>query len=102
WRRAARDFHSQLFAGIVRGAPMLDPARQLPEQFNAAEFFVDRHLAEGRAEKIAIEYGERRVTYAELFEKVNQTGNALRGLGVRAEERVLLVLLDCPEFAFCF
>src|SRR5690242_15511402 len=81
---------------------MLDPARHLPEQFNAAQFFVDRHLAEGRGAKIAIECGERTVTYAELSEKVNQTGNALKNLAVRAEERVLLVLLDCPEFAFSF
>ncbi len=82
---------------------MLDPAAALPEQFNAATFFVDRHMAEGRAENIAIECGERKVTYRELFEKVNQTGTALRSqLGVRIEERVLLLLLDCPEFAFCF
>ena len=82
---------------------MLDPARSLPERFNAAEFFVDRHIAEGRGEKIAIEHGERKVTYRELVEKVSQTGNALRNqLGLRMEERVLLLLLDCPEFAFSF
>src|ERR1043165_5600187 len=82
---------------------MLDVARNLPDRFNAAEFFVDRHIGEGRGEKIAIEFGERRITYRELFEKVNQTGNALRNkLGVRLEERVLLLLLDSPEFAFAF
>src|SRR3954468_17686490 len=82
---------------------MLDPARNLPDRFNAAEFFVDRHLVEGRTEKVAIECGERAVTYRQLIDKVNQTGNALRNqLGVRAEERVLLLLFDCPEFAFCF
>lgn len=82
---------------------MLDPARNLPERFNAAEFFVDRHIAEGRAEKVAIECGERKVTYRELGESVNRTGNALRNqLGLRIEERVLLLLLDCPEFAFSF
>lgn len=82
---------------------MLDPARSLPDQFNAAEFFVDRHIAEGRATKVAIEYGARTVRYCELSEKVNQAGNALRKrLGVRVEERVLLLLLDSPEFAFCF
>lgn len=74
----------------------------LPETFNAATYFVDRHLAEGRGDKVAIECGDRRITYRELFERVNQTGNALRELGVRREERVFLLLHDTPEFAFSF
>src|SRR5712691_8955665 len=79
------------------GAPIL-----LPHQFNAATYFIDRHLAEGRGEKIAIEADEARVSYRLLGEKVNRFGNALRQLGVRIEERVLLLLLDGPEFAFSF
>src|SRR5690348_10152252 len=78
------------------------PAVKLPDKFNAATFFVDRHLEEGRGAKIAIECGEERVTYAQLAERVNRTGNALRELGVRPEERVLLLLLDTPEFAYAF
>jgi benzoate-CoA ligase family protein len=74
----------------------------LPEQFNAAGYFVDRHIAEGRGEKVAIECGERRVSYRELFELVNRVGNGLGKLGVRREERVFLLLLDTPEFAGCF
>src|SRR4029077_21067339 len=79
------------------GAPIL-----LPDQFNAATYFIDRHLAEGRGEKIAIEADEARVSYRLLGEKVKRFGNALRQLGVRIEERVLLLLLDGPEFAFSF
>ena len=79
------------------GAPIL-----LPDQFNAATYFIDRHLDEGRGEKIAIEVDEARVSYRHLGEKVNRFGNALRQLGVRIEERVLLLLLDGPEFAFSF
>jgi benzoate-CoA ligase len=74
----------------------------LPEVFNAASYFVDRHIAEGRGEKHAIECGDRRVTYRELFESVNQVGNALKKLEVRSEERVFLLLLDTPEFASSF
>lgn len=74
----------------------------LPEEFNAASYFVDRHMAEGRSEKVAIECGDRRVTYRQLFEQVNQVGNALKNLGVRPEERVFLLLLDTPEFAASF
>ncbi len=85
-----------LFA-MASGAPIV-----LPDQFNAAAYFVDRHIAEGRGEKIAIECGDIRVSYRQLFERVNQFGNGLRNLGVRIEERVLLLLLDTPEFAVSF
>jgi benzoate-CoA ligase family protein len=74
----------------------------IPEEFNAASYFVDRHIAEGRGEKVAIECGDRLVTYRDLFESVNQVGNALKKLDVRPEERVFLLLLDTPEFAASF
>ena len=74
----------------------------LPDEFNAASYFVDRHIEDGRADEVAIECGEVHVTYRQLFERVNQVGNGLRTLGVRIEERVFLLLLDSPEFAVCF
>jgi benzoate-CoA ligase len=74
----------------------------LPDEFNAASYFVDRHITEGRDNKVAIECGDTQVTYRQLFECVNQVGNGLRKLGVRLEERVLLLLLDTPEFAASF
>ena len=74
----------------------------LPDEFNAATYFIDRHIAEGRGQKVAIECGERRVTYQQLCAMVNRAGNCLRRLGVRIEERVLLLLLDTPEFAASF
>src|SRR6266849_4924050 len=71
--------------------------------FNAASYFVDRHADEGREDRIAIEYEGQRITYGQLLGKVNQLGNALRRqLEVRMEERVLLLLLDVPEFAYSF
>ena len=74
----------------------------LPDEFNAATYFVDRHIAEGRGKKTAIECEERIVTYQQLFEMVNRAGNYLRKLGVRIEERVFLLLFDTPEFAASF
>ncbi|MBZ5569228.1 MAG: benzoate-CoA ligase family protein [Acidobacteriia bacterium] len=74
----------------------------VPDRFNAAAYFIDPHLRE-RSDKIAIECGDERVTYRELVARVNRLGNALRrALGVRVEERVLLLLLDTPDFAACF
>ncbi len=74
----------------------------MPEAFNVATRFVDRNLDEGRGTKIAIECGDERVSYGQLLERVNRVGNALRALGVRPEERVLLLLQDSPEFLYCF
>jgi benzoate-CoA ligase family protein len=74
----------------------------LPEEFNAATYFIDRNVSEGRGDKVAIECEDRRVTYRQLFGSVNQVGNALKKLQVRPEERVLLLLLDTPEFAASF
>jgi benzoate-CoA ligase family protein len=75
---------------------------ELPSIFNAASHFVDRHMGEGRGGKVAFECGDERVTYQQLTERVNRLGNALKTLGVRREERVALLLLDTPEFAYCF
>jgi len=74
----------------------------LPETFNVAAYFVDRNVLEGRGGRIAIESGDEQVSYRQLLERTNRTGNALRQLGVRAEERVILLLLDTPEFLYSF
>jgi len=74
----------------------------VPAIFNAATYFVDRNVAEGRGGRVAIECGDARVTYDEVLRHVNRCGNALRGLGVRPEDRVLLLLLDGPEFVYAF
>jgi len=70
---------------------------------NAAAWFVDRHIVEGRAESVAIECGDRRLTYRDLQEQVNRAGTALKNeLGVRPEERVVLLMLDVPEMIVAF
>jgi benzoate-CoA ligase family protein len=74
----------------------------LPETFNVATYFVDRNVQEGRGAKVAIECGDERVTYRQLLERANRVGNALLHLSVRPEERVLLLLLDTPEFLYAF
>ena len=75
----------------------------LPDTFNAASWFIDRNVAEGRGPKVAIECGDQRITYAEVLERVNRAGNMLRDqFEVRIEERVVLLLLDGPEFIYTF
>jgi benzoate-CoA ligase family protein len=74
----------------------------LPDTYNAATTFVDENIKRGRGGKVAIHYLEQKITYQEVFEKVNRTGNALKDLGIGIEDRVLVILPDSPEFAYCF
>jgi len=80
------------------------PTVDLPERMNAAVDFVDANVEAGRGDKLAIiDAGDGSTyTYDEVLRRTNQTGNALKELGVRREERVMLLLLDSPEFVFTF
>ena len=77
-------------------------AVHVPERFNAAAFFLDRHLHEGRGGRTAFRYAGRGVTYQEIGLRANRLGNALRLRGIDIEHRILLALPDCPEFAEAF
>ena len=81
---------------------MTEPATQLPERFNAATFFVDRHVAEGRGGRVAFHHEGGTLSYGALHELVNRAGNAFRELGIEREQRVLCLLLDSPEFLAAF
>ena len=70
--------------------------------FNAATFFVDRHVAEGRSARPAFRHAGRTITCAEVAERVNRAGQALAGLGLQIEQRVLLALDDSPAFVATF
>src|SRR5579884_76790 len=74
----------------------------VPDCFNMATVLVDRHLEEGRGERVAVYYQDQQLTYRQLAALVNQTGNALRALGVGLEDRVVLLLPDAPEFLATF
>jgi len=70
--------------------------------FNLTDQLVDRHIREGRAQKVAIRCGESVYTYGDLAADVNRAGNGLLRLGLQDEQRVLVLLPDCPEFAIAY
>src|SRR5207237_9132632 len=74
----------------------------LPAEFNVATWFVDRNVAQGRGTAPAFHYEDRTLTYGDVHDLVNRTGNALRELGVEQENRVLVVCQDAPEFLGAF
>jgi benzoate-CoA ligase family protein len=74
----------------------------LPADFNVATWFVDRNVDEGRATAPAFLYEDRVLSYGDVQDLANRTGNALRELGVGMEDRVLMICLDAPEFVGTF
>lgn len=70
--------------------------------FNAAEYLIDRQIAAGHGSRVAIRYRGESITYGDLAQRVRAAASGLRGLGVRPEERVVMVLLDSPEFIATF
>ncbi len=78
------------------------PIPDIPEQFNAVEAFIDKHLAAGRGDRVALCWNDQTVTYAQLAANVNRVGNVFLRLGIRPEERVLLAVFDSPAFVYSF
>ncbi|MBS43683.1 MAG: acetate--CoA ligase [Nocardioides sp.] len=76
-------------------------------RINAAYNCVDRHVEEGRGDKVAIHFvgeplepetsGTRSITYAELKDLVSQAANALTDLGVGTGDRVAIYMPMIPE-----
>lgn len=73
-----------------------------PERFNLARYYLFDREAEGLGAKVAIRFGERSWTYAEVLDKSLRFAALLRQRGVRRGERVLIVLPDVPPFAWVF
>jgi benzoate-CoA ligase len=74
----------------------------LPERYNLVDHFLDRHIREGRGERLAIACDSRKLTYRQIAEQVNRAGNALREMGIQQEQRVMLLVTDVPEFAVAY
>lgn len=88
---------------ISAGAtPQRRQAGQRAGRYNAAADLVDGNLERGLSEKEAIRTYAGSRTYGDVARGANRIGNALRGLGVEMENRVLLALPDAPEFAMAF
>src|SRR4051794_13247558 len=87
------------YATIGAGSP---PHVSFPRRYNAATDLVDRHVEAGRGASLAYLDDAGRYSYADLLARVNRAGNALLALGVQAEQRVLMVMLDTIDFPAVF
>mmetsp|Transcript_23786 Transcript_23786/g.42800 ORF Transcript_23786/g.42800 Transcript_23786/m.42800 type:complete len:510 (-) Transcript_23786:55-1584(-) len=71
---------------------------------NAATYFVDRHVDEGRADRPAFReaHSGRSLTYGALAALSGQVAASLSALDVRREERMAMLVLDQIEFPVLF
>src|SRR5215831_15955233 len=75
----------------------------MPGSYNAAVDLLDGNLEAGRGDRVAIRSTDgAELTYAEVAAAANRAGSALRELGVEIENRVLMAVLDGPEFVATF
>lgn len=75
--------------------PEIDEVTQtLPEALKASSKRFANH--------VALEFFGRTTTYKELYEQVERAAAGLRKLGVRAGDRVALVLPSCPQHVVAF
>ncbi|HEX8353062.1 MAG TPA: benzoate-CoA ligase family protein [Pyrinomonadaceae bacterium] len=76
------------------------PNVDFPERFRMGDYFLYHNLEEGREGKTCLYYRDETYTYGDAARLSNRAGGALRGLGLRVEDRVLIALPDCPEFVW--
>jgi len=73
---------------------------EFPERFNIADYFLYHNLEEGRENKTCLYFQDQTFTYGDVARMSNRVGNTLRDLGLDIEERILIVLPDCPQFVW--
>jgi benzoate-CoA ligase family protein len=94
-----------MFDAAAKLAPSADAraaAEAIPRDYNFAADIIERNLKAGRANKTAFIDPRGSWSYGQLAERVDRFGHALRSLGIRREERILLALLDTIDWPTAF
>jgi 2-aminobenzoate-CoA ligase len=79
------------------------PELQFGEQLNCAAELLDRHILEGRGDRVCIRGKDVCWTYQDLADRANQIANVLtKEMGLRAGNRVLLHSSNTSMMAACW
>ena len=88
---------------IAQPSPMpRDSADAIPRDYNFAADILKRNLDAGRAGKLAFIDQRQGWTYGDLATRVDSFGHALRSLGIRHAERILICVLDGIDWPTAF
>ena len=74
----------------------------MAQLFNACEYLLDRRLAAGDGDRLALTGPAGDLSYASLWDRVRRTAAGLRAVGVEPEQRILMVMADSPHFAVVY
>ena len=77
------------------------PRVDIPRDYNAGHDLLARNLAT-RGDHVAFVDDRTSLTYRELAARADRAGNALLDLGLMAEQRVVMCLLDTVDFPAVF
>lgn len=66
------------------------------ERFNPTEELLDKTVAAGRGDRTAVLFEDQRLTYNQLLTQANKFANALRDLGVKEGDRLILRTPNIP------
>ena len=69
---------------------------------NAADYFIERHLREGRGERLAFTDPWRSLSYAQLSDASARFAAGLAKAGIERERRIALLMLDTIDFPIAF
>ena len=86
----------------MQGSPGSAAADAIPRDYNFAADVLQRNLDAGRRDKPAYIDPRGSWSYGQLADRVERFGHALRTLGVRREERILICLLDTIDWPTAF
>ncbi|HLJ64080.1 MAG TPA: AMP-binding protein, partial [Stellaceae bacterium] len=87
---------------MAAGEGLRDRRIVFPRSYNAAVDLIERNLAAGRADKVAIRDDHGAYSYRALARLVDRAANALRKLGLEPEQRIFLCLHDSIDFPTVF
>jgi benzoate-CoA ligase family protein len=74
----------------------------MAQLFNACEYLLDRRLAAGDGDRLALTGPAGELSYTALLDRVRRTAAGLRAAGVQPEQRILMVMADSPHFAVVY
>ncbi len=74
-------------------------AKLYPEEFyNSVDYFLDRHVREGRGDNICAYTDKGNYTYRDIYKMSNKMANMFRRLNIRMGDRIVMIVLDTPWF----